>query len=125
MLTKRNPDSTWSCQGVDFGEINGNVYGALCKLRDYEKSRFEPDDLDRVIKNIHIGSNIQGYVVFGVWNDCCIAENHNAPEPFIVWAIDGWGVRAGKYFENFQQAQKCFYHSAIVSKPDKKEYWKK
>ena len=125
MFTKTNPDGTWSCQGVDFGEINGNVYGALCKLRDYEKSGFEPDDLDRVIENIHIGSDIQGYVVFGIWNDCCIAENPNAPEPFVVWAIDGWGVRAGKYFENFQQAQKCFYQAAITSRPNKTEYWKK
>ena len=127
MLTKRNPDGTWSCRGVDFSEVSGNVYRALCKLRDYEKSGFEPDDLDLVIENIHIGSEIERYVVFGVWNDCCIAENPKAPEPYVVWAIDsnGFGVRAGKYFENFQQAQKCFYHSAIASRLNKTEYWKK
>ena len=127
MLTKINPDGTWNCQGVDFGEVSGNLYGALCKLRDYEKTGLEPDDLNRVKRNIHIGSEIVGYVFFGIWNDYCIAENPNAPEPYVVWAIDfdGFGVRTGKYFENFQQAQKYFYHSAITSKPNKKEYWKK
>lgn len=127
MLTKKKPDGTWSCQGVEFGEINGNVYGALCKLRDYEKSGFEPDDLDLVKENIHIGSKIEGYVVFGIWNDCCIAENRKAPAPYVVWEIDsdGFGVRFGRYFERFQQAQKCFYHAAIASKPNKTEYWKK
>ncbi len=52
MLTKINSDGTWSCQGVDFKELKGNSYGALCKLRDYEKSGFEPADLDRVKENI-------------------------------------------------------------------------
>ncbi|MDE5556858.1 MAG: hypothetical protein K2J32_04075 [Ruminococcus sp.] len=66
MFTKINPDGTWSCQGVDFKEVNRNLYGALCKLRDYEKSGFEPDDLDRVKENIHIGSSINGHIVFGI-----------------------------------------------------------
>ena len=85
MLTKINPDGTWSCQGVDFKEVNGNLYGALCKLRDYEKSGFEPDDLDRVKKNIHIGLSINGHIVFGVWNGYCIAENPSSPYPYVVW----------------------------------------
>ena len=55
MLTKTNPDGTWSCQGVDFKEVNGNLYGALCKLRDYEKSGFEPEDLNIVKGKVHIG----------------------------------------------------------------------
>ncbi len=37
MLTKTNPDGTWSCNGIVFKELSGNMYGALCKLRDYEK----------------------------------------------------------------------------------------
>ena len=32
------------------GNIEGNLYGALCKLRDYEKSGFEPDDLTVFLK---------------------------------------------------------------------------
>ena len=51
MLTKINYDRTWSCKGINFEDLNGNAYGALCKLRDYEKSGFEPDDLDRIREN--------------------------------------------------------------------------
>jgi len=44
MLTKKNPDGTWSVQGVDFKDCTGDIYGALCKLRDYEKTGLEPSD---------------------------------------------------------------------------------
>lgn len=125
MLTKTNPDGTWSCQGVDFSEVRGNLYGALCKLRDYEKSGFKPDELERVKSNIHIGSNINGYVVFGVWNDYCIAENPDAPDPYIVWKIDGFGVWAGHYFENRAEAERGFFMRCIGAKPNKNEYWKR
>lgn len=127
MLTKINPDGTWSCRGVNMGNIEGNLYGALCKLRDYEKSGFEPDDLDRVLENIHVGATIQNYAVFGVWNDCCIAENLNAPEPYVVWNIDrdGFGVNTGRYFTSIDDAQKCFAEIAIISPPNKKEYWRR
>lgn len=127
MLTKINPDGTWSCRGVNMGNIEGNLYGALCKLRDYEKSGFEPDDLSLIREKVHIGSSIAGYSVFGIWNDCCIAVNKNAPDPYVVWAIDrnGFGVRAGRYFGNIQKAQKCFYHAALDSKPNTTEYWRK
>ena len=127
MLTKINPDGTWSCQGVDFKELKGNMYRALCKLRDYEKSGFEPDDLDRVKENIHVGSDIKGYVVFGVWNDCCIAENPNAPSPYAVWRIeyDGCGVWAGHYFGNKNDAEEKFFECAFGAVPNKTEYWKR
>ncbi len=127
MLTKINSDGTWSCQGVDFKELKGNMYGALCKLRDYEKSGFEPDDLDRVKENIHIGSHIKGYVVFGVWNDYCIAENPDAPDPYVVWKIEsnGFGVWAGHYFDNRTDAEKKFFERAFGAVPNKTEYWKR
>lgn len=127
MLTKINPDGTWSCYGINLSQVDGNVYGALCKLRDYEKSGFEPDDLERVIENIHIGSIVQGYTVFGVWNDCCIAVNPNAPEPFVVWSIDrdGFGVNSGRYFTTIEEAQQCFAETSVISNPNKKNYWKR
>lgn len=99
MLTKTNPDGTWSCQGVDLSEVRGNLYGALCKLRDYEKSGFEPDDLERVKSNIHIGSHVNGYVVFGVW--------------------------AGHYFGSREEAERGFFMRCIGAKPNKDEYWKR
>ena len=38
------PDGTWNCNGVELGQVSSNVYGALCKLRDYEKTGLEPSD---------------------------------------------------------------------------------
>lgn len=125
MLTKTNPDGTWSCQGVNLSEVRGNLYGALCKLRDYEKYGFEPDELERVKSNIHIGSHVNGYVVFGVWNDYCIAENPDAPDPYVVWKIDGFGVWAGHYFESREEAEIGFFMRCIGAKPNKDEYWKR
>ena len=125
MFTKTNPDGTWSCHGVDFSEISGNLYGALCKLRDYEKSGFEPDDLERVKDNIHIGSHINGYVVFGVWNDYCIAESLNAPDNYAVWKIDCFGVCAGTYCDNREDAEKEFFERAFCAVPNKNDYWKR
>ncbi|MDE6780857.1 MAG: hypothetical protein K2J40_05290 [Ruminococcus sp.] len=127
MLTKINPDGTWSCRGVDFSEVSGNLYGALCKLRDYEKSGFEPDDLDRVKENIHIGSHINGYIIFGVWNDYCIAENQNAPDPYVVWKIEsnGFGVLEGFCFDNIDDAEISFFERAFGAAPNKTEYWKR
>lgn len=125
MLTKTNSDGTWSCQGVDFSEVRGNLYGALCKLRDYEKSGFEPDELERVKSNIHIGLHVNGYVVFGVWNDYCIAENPDAPDPYVVWKIDGFGVWAGHYFGSREEAERGFFMHCIGAEPNKNEYWKR
>lgn len=127
MLTKINPDGTWSCRGVDFKGLTDGMYGALCKLRDYEKSGFEPKDLDRVKENIHIGSSIKGYVVFGVWNDYCIAENPIAPDPYVTWKIEpnGFGVWAGHYFGRKSDAEEDFFERAYGAMSDNHEYWKR
>lgn len=127
MLTKTNSDGTWNCQGVEFKGLSEGIYGALCKLRDYEKSGFEPDDLDRVKENIHIGSNINGYVVFGVWNDYCIAENPNVPDPYVVWKIEsnGFEVQPRFCFDNINDAEISFFECAFGAAPNKTEYWKR
>jgi hypothetical protein len=44
MLTEIKQDGSWSVFGVDFKECTGNMYGALCRLRDYEKTGLNPDD---------------------------------------------------------------------------------
>jgi len=44
MLTEVKPDGTWSVKDVDFKDCKGGMYGALCKLRDYEKTGLEPSD---------------------------------------------------------------------------------
>ena len=127
MLTRTNPDGTWRVYGVDFGDCNDNMYGALCKLRDYEATGLEPHDLDIIKGNVHIGSEIEDYKVFGVWNNCCIAVNSKVPESYVVWRIEknGFGVHTGYYFGDLQQAQKYFYSAAIENEPDTREYWRK
>lgn len=44
MLTKRLPDGSWSCKGVDLRDVDPVIYGALCKLRDYERTGLNPSD---------------------------------------------------------------------------------
>lgn len=44
MLTETRPDGSWSVSGVDFKDCKGNMYGALCRLRNYEKTGLNPED---------------------------------------------------------------------------------
>lgn len=51
MLTKSNPDGKWCVIGVDgkivpWKAIPKELYGALCKLRDYEKTGLSPDTIE-------------------------------------------------------------------------------
>lgn len=48
MLTKSKPDGSWSVIGSDgeeipWKDIPNALYGALCKLHDYEKTGFSPE----------------------------------------------------------------------------------
>lgn len=50
MLTKTTPDGLWSVIGSNGKEIPWKdvpvlLYGALCKLRDYEKTGLSPDTI--------------------------------------------------------------------------------
>lgn len=44
MLTKIEPGGRWSCEGIDVTKVDKPVYGALCKLRDYERTGLNPGD---------------------------------------------------------------------------------
>lgn len=51
MLTKMKPNGSWSVIGSDGEEIPwkaipNELYGALCKLRDYEKTGLSPDTIE-------------------------------------------------------------------------------
>lgn len=49
-LTKTKPDGSWSVIGSDgeeipWKDIPNELYGAICKLRDYEKTGLSPDTI--------------------------------------------------------------------------------
>ena len=44
MITEVKPNGEWSVKGVDLKKCSPEMYGALCKLRDYEKTGLNPDD---------------------------------------------------------------------------------
>ena len=60
MLTYMFPDGTWGMRGYDIKQIPQELYGALCKLRDYEKTGYQPNeipDISQIIKNITTSAN--------------------------------------------------------------------
>ncbi len=44
MLTEVKPNGEWRVKGIDFKSCTPEMYGALCRLRDYEKTGLNPDD---------------------------------------------------------------------------------
>ena len=44
MLTKINPDGTWSVKGIELDECTPEMYNALSRLRDYERTGLNPED---------------------------------------------------------------------------------
>lgn len=126
MLTTTNSDGTWSCRDVDLKKgVSSGVYGALCKLRDYEKRGFEPDDLDVVIENIHIGSVEDGYTVFGVWNNYCIAIKDIGSYAVMRIGRDGFDIIWRKLFNSRTDAEKFFSECAVSDTIMTTEYWKR
>lgn len=118
MITITNPDGTWSCLDIDFKEVSGSVYGALCRLHDYEKTGLNPDDVEKINEDqelVHIGSVYNGYRVFGIYNGYCIATNKKAPEPYVVWKIDDdeCGVWGGSYCKTREEANQLFAKCAF------------
>lgn len=57
-LTEKDERGNWNLKGVDWVALNAGatiteevgqiLYGALCKLRDYEDTGLSPDDVERV-----------------------------------------------------------------------------
>lgn len=126
MLTTTNSDGTWSCRDVDLKKgVSSGVYGALCKLRDYEARGFEPDDLDVVIENVHIGSVEDGYTVFGVWNNYCIAIKNIDSYAVMRIGKDGFDIIWRKYFNSRTEAEKFFSECAASDTIMTTEYWRR
>lgn len=48
MLTWTESDGSWGVRGVDLTKVDRTLYGALCKLRDYEKTGLEPGQVEQM-----------------------------------------------------------------------------
>lgn len=51
-ITKELPNGTWEIEGVSWKEVPGNLYGALCKLRDYENTGLSPAEINTLIDKL-------------------------------------------------------------------------
>lgn len=49
-ITKELPNGTWNIPGVDWNDIDGTLYGALSKLRDYERTGLSPTEAEHYKK---------------------------------------------------------------------------
>ena len=116
-LTVKEPSGKWFIRGVDFQQLPPTVYGALCKLLDYEETGLDPDEVDRMkdaSERIHIGSKVQGYEIYGIYKDVCIAYNRYS-KGYVVWHIDNdkYGVWGGSYYTDEQEAERKFVQLAF------------
>lgn len=44
-LTWKNPDGTWGLKNIDIKEVPKELYGAICKLKDYEETGLMPEQI--------------------------------------------------------------------------------
>ncbi len=42
-LTWKNPDGTWGLNNMDIKDVPKELYGAVCKLKDYEETGLMPE----------------------------------------------------------------------------------
>ena len=47
-LTWKNPDGTWGLNNMDIREVPGELYRAVCKLKDYEETGLTPQQMAEI-----------------------------------------------------------------------------
>lgn len=47
-LTFKNPDGTWGLKNMDIKDVPHEIYGAICKLKDYEETGLTPRKLEEI-----------------------------------------------------------------------------
>ena len=117
-FTYKEPSGTWGVHGEEFKNMSDTIYGAMCKLLDYEETGLSPDDVKNIqlrLEEVHIGTKIQDYEVFGIFNGFCIAFNWKASDPYVVWTIDDdkCGVHNGRYYNTKEKAVRIFDECAF------------
>lgn len=113
-LTYRTDDGRWGVKGVEMSELSGVLYGALCKLRDYENTELSPTAVEYLRDEIRVGTMVGGYKVIGCCNGYCVGENKATFMPYAVWKLDGDGhsVCDGKHFRTRDEAGMYFTQNA-------------
>lgn len=44
-LTWKNPDGTWGLKNMDIKDVQRELYGVVCKLKDYEETGLMPEQI--------------------------------------------------------------------------------
>lgn len=44
-ITYDTPQGEWGINGINIKDVPGPLYGAMCKLHEYEKTGLDPDDI--------------------------------------------------------------------------------
>lgn len=47
-ITHNKPDGRWGFKDISWNEIDQRVYGALWKLKDYEDTGLNPEEVERL-----------------------------------------------------------------------------
>ena len=119
-LTQKEPSGRWSLRGVDLQALQPEVYGALCKLLDYEETGLDPDEVGRMKDAaglLHIRSKIDSYDIIGIYDGMCIGRQRYG-SGWAVWHLDAdlCGVWGGRYFSGKaakQEAEQAFCADAF------------
>ena len=114
-VTFKNSDGTWGlCNGYDIKKVPNQLYGALCKLKDYEEKGLSPDDID-IIKNLYddmirkttwtpvsesLPENDEGVLVIVNGNPVPNITLHNAYQLAVYNKEDGWILECFPEWEN-------------------------
>lgn len=120
-LIQKDSSGRWSMRGVDLQALQPEVYGALCKLLDYEETGLDPDEVERMkdaSELLHIGSKIDSYEIVGIYDGTCIGRQRYG-DGWAVWHLDAdlCGVWGGSYFSGKdarQEAEKAFCADAFA-----------
>lgn len=51
-LTWKKPNGEWGVRGVDLSALPPALYGAMCRLRDFEERAEDPDALDLLLDEL-------------------------------------------------------------------------
>ena len=117
-LTYEEPSGIWGVHGEEIADMSDTMYAVAGKLLEYEETGLTPDDVRTMqaeLQFVHVGQKIDGYEIFGMFGDYCIAWNEKAPDPYVVWKIDddGCGVHNGRYRSTKEEAVRVFVECAF------------